>query len=77
MIFRRKFFVSQFQKFQGEPFCAVSQIYFGSEKVFVKKGGVVKRFSAEKFCLTVPKKFVGEPFDVSLIPRIERLYASQ
>ena len=65
------------KKIQGEPFCAVSQNYSGGEKVYVKEGGVVKRFSVEKFCLTVPKKFVGEPFSFSISPRIERLYASQ
>ena len=75
--FCRNFFVSQCQKNSGEPFCAVSQKNSGSEKVYVKEGGVVKRFSVEKFCLTLPKKVVGEPFSFSLIPRIERLYASQ
>ena len=65
------------KKFQGEPFSAVSQKNSHSEKVYVKEGGVVKTFSVEKLCLTVPKKVVGEPFSFSLIPRIERLYASQ
>ena len=47
------------KKFPGEPFCAVSQKNSGSEKVFVKEGGVVKRLSSEKNCLTVPKKVLG------------------
>ena len=29
------------------------------------------------FCLTVPKKFVDEPFSVSLISGIEKFYASE
>ena len=48
------------KKNSGGPFCAVSQKNSGSEKVFLKEGGVVKRYSVEKFCLTVPKKVVGE-----------------
>ena len=32
-----------------------------------KREGEVSRFPAKTFCLTVPKKFVGEPFRVSLI----------
>ena len=30
-----------------------------------------------KFCLTVAKNFVGEPFSVSLISGIEKFYASE
>ena len=56
----RNFFVSQCQKKFRGPFCAVSQKNSGSEKVFLKEGGVFKRYSVEKFCLTVPKKVVGE-----------------
>ena len=37
------------KNFVGEPFCAVSQKNSGSEKVYVKEGGVVKTFSVEKF----------------------------
>ena len=55
----------------------MSQKNSGSEKVYVKEGGVLKTFSVEKFCLTVPKKVVGEPFSFSISPRIERIYASQ
>ena len=65
------------KNFRGEPFCAVSQKKSGSEKVYVTEGGVVKTFSVENICLTVPKKVVGEPFSFSISPRIERIYASQ
>ena len=54
------------KNFRGEPFCAVSQKTSGSEKVYVKEGGVVKTFSVEKFYLTVPKKVVGERFSFQL-----------
>ena len=40
-----------------------------------KKGGVLK-FSAKIFFVTVPKKFVREPFSLSLISGVERLFAS-
>ena len=65
------------KKLQGETFCAVSQKNSGSGKVYVKEGGVVKRFSSKNFVSLCQKNVVGEPFIFSLIPRIERLYASQ
>ena len=39
--------------------------------------GSIKIFRRKLFCLTVPKNFVGEPFRVSLISGIEKLYASE
>ena len=39
-----------------------------------KCGGSVKMFR-RKFCLTVQKFFVGEPFRMSLISGIEKIYA--
>ena len=42
-----------------------------------KREGEVSGFSFENFCLTVPKKFVGEPFSVSLISGFEKFYASE
>ena len=35
------------------------------------------RFSVENFYLTVPKNIAGEPFSVSLISGIEKVYASE
>ncbi len=49
-------------------------INFGYRKGLDKKGGV-SRYSAEVFCFTVPKNFVGEPFSVSLISGIEKFHA--
>ena len=38
-----------------------------AKKFMDKREGEVSRFPSKKFCLTVPKKFLGEPFRVSLI----------
>ena len=42
-----------------------------------KKAGEYQDFPSKIFCLTVPKKFVGEPFSVSIISGIEKFYASE
>ena len=42
-----------------------------------KREREVLRFPSKKFCLTVPKNFVGEPFSVSIISGIEKFYASE
>ena len=42
-----------------------------------REGGEYQDLPSKIFCLTVPKKFVGEPFSVSLISGIEKLYASE
>ena len=43
-----------------------------------KKGvGENQDFPSKFFCLTVPKIFVGEPFSVSIISGIEKIYASE
>ena len=42
-----------------------------------KRGGGYHDFLSKLFCLTVPKKFVGEPFRASLISGIEKFYAWQ
>ena len=39
--------------------------------------GEYRKFPSKIFCLTVPKNFVGEPFNVSLISGIEKFYASE
>ena len=35
----------------------------GVEKIWIKRGHQI--FPSKRFCLTVPKNFVGEPFCVS------------
>ena len=42
-----------------------------------KREGEVSKFPSKVFCLTVPKKFGGEPFSVSLISGIEKFYAKE
>ena len=43
-------------------------------KKFMDKKGGVSRFLSKHFCLTVPKSLVGEPFSVSLISGIEKVW---
>ena len=45
-----------------------------AKKFMDEKRGVSKN-SVEIFCVTVPKLFVGEPFKLSLISGIEKIYA--
>ena len=48
---------------------------FGSAKKFMdKRGGGVSRFSAEKFCITVQKNAVGEPFRHSLFSGMDKVW---
>ena len=50
-----------------------------AKKFMDKKGGggECQNFPLKIFCLKVPKIFVGQPFRVSLISRIENFYASE
>ena len=65
------------KKLQGVTLlCCVSE-KFRQRKSLCKRGWGSKKIFVEKFCLTVPKKVLGETFSFSLNPRIERLYASQ
>ena len=41
------------------------------------KKGEYQNFPSKIFCLTVPENFVGEPFSVSLISGIEKVYVSE
>ena len=46
-------------------------------KIFMdKREGEYQAFLSKSFCLTVRKKFVGEPFRVSLISGIKNVFAS-
>ena len=46
----------------------------GIEKIYGQEGGggSITIFGLKFFCFTVPKVFVGEPFNVSLISGIEK-----
>ena len=51
----------------AEPFCAMFDKIPGSEKVLDKKGGEeYQDFPSKKFCITVPKFFVGTPSCVTI-----------
>ena len=39
-----------------------------------KREGEVSRFPSKNFCLTMPKNAVGEPFSLSLISGIEKVW---
>ena len=45
------------------------------KKVWMR-GGEYQDFPSKNFCLTEPKNFVQEPFSVSLVSAIEKVYAS-
>ena len=45
-----------------------------AKKFFDKSGGEYQDFVWKKFCLTLLKNFVGEPFSVSLISSIEKVW---
>ena len=47
-----------------------------ANKFMDEKGEGYQNFPSKIYCLKVPKKFVGEPFSVSLISGIEKIYAS-
>ena len=46
-------------------------------KTFMDKKEGVSQFSVGSFCLTVPKKVVGEPFSLSLASGTKFIYASE
>ena len=45
----------------------------GIEKLWIG-GGEYQDFPWKMFCLTVPEKFVVEPFSVSIIPSTEKVW---
>ena len=48
-----------------------------SKNVRDKRGGENRNFPLKVYCFTVPNKFVGERFSVSMISGIENFYASE
>ena len=58
----------------GESFTVA--LVSGIEKVWIRKRSEYRNFLSKIFCLTVPKKFLGEPFCVVFqkIPGIEKFY---
>ena len=73
-IFRRNFFCLTAPKhFAEEPFCAVYQRVFGSEKNLDMREGQVSRCSFEKFLSHRVEKCVGALFSLSLVSGIEKV----
>ena len=69
------FFVSQNRKtLQGNPSLVCFTKLPVAKKFFDKRGGEYQDFVWKKFCLTLLKNFVGEPFSVSLISSIEKVW---
>ena len=70
------FFVSQNQKtLQGTLLCCDSESVWYRISFWTRRGEY-QYFQSKNFCLTLPKNFVEEPFSVSLISGIEKVYAS-
>ena len=74
------------EKLRKGPFC-VSQNFWYRKILWIRgeggggggrggrEGGRITTFRQNFFGLTVPKSFVGEPFSVSVISGIEKIYA--
>ncbi len=76
--FSSNFFVSQYRKtLQGNPSVLCFGKFLEAKSLWIRRRGKYQDFSSKFFCLTVPKKFVGEPFRVSLISGIEKFYAQE
>ena len=74
-VFRRKFFVSQYRnKSLRNPSVLWFRKFLVAKKFMDKKEGEVSSVPSKSFCLTVPKKAVGEPFSLSLISGIEKVW---
>ena len=77
--FLSKFFLSH----NGEKFCrgtlpcCVSETFRKRKSLWIRGRGKCPDSLAKISRLTVPKKFVGQPFKVSLISGIEKFYGSQ
>ena len=52
--------------------------FLAAKKFMDKKGGGdYLKIPSKMFCLKVPKNFAGEPFSLSIISGIEKIYASE
>ena len=52
--------------------CCVSENFWLRKSLWIRGRGKYQKFPSKNFCFTVPRKFVGEPFSVSLISGIEK-----
>ena len=78
-IFCRNFFVQQYRRTSYGKASVFQKFFSYSEMTLDKKEGEGKQgissLLIEKFSLTVPKSFVGDPFSVSVSSGIECSYA--
>ena len=75
-IFQRFFCLAVPKILQGNPsVLCFRKILIGYRFMDKRVGGECQDVPSKIFCLTVPKNFVGEPFRMSLISGIEKLYA--
>ena len=58
----------------GESFTVALISDFGYRESLDKREGGHQDFPSKMFCLTVPKNFVGEPFNVSLTSGTEKVW---
>ena len=79
-----KFYVERFLSHSAEKFrrrtgnpSVLCFRKFLVAKVFMDEKGGVSQVSVGNFCLTVPTKFVGEPFNLSLASGTKIIYASE
>ena len=72
-IFCRNFLSHSAEKFRRGTFLCCFRKFLVANK-FMDKQGEYQKFPSKNFCLTVPRNFVGEPFGVSLISGIKKLY---
>ena len=75
--FPRKFFLTHNTKTfrRGTLLCCVSEKLRSRKSLWIRRGEY-HHFLSNIFCLTVPEKFVGEPFSKSPVSGIEKIYAS-
>ena len=62
---------------RGTLLCCVSEFFWWRKSFWIRGGGSIKIFLRNFFCLTVPRKIVGEPFRVSLFSGNETFYTSE
>ena len=77
-VFWSKTFYPKLPKiFVGEPFCAVFQKISGFTEIYGEEGVGYQVFPLKSFCLTAPKKYIGEPIRVSPFLGIDKFYAPE
>ena len=62
------------ETFRRGTFLCCFRNFLVTKKFMDKKERVVSKFPSKNFCLTMPKNAVGEPFILSLISGIEKVW---